>query len=102
MSTKADISVISSKSEHALVFPNPVNDKATIAFSAGDHKKAKIDLVSLMGQNFASIETEVKSAGDYEETIDFKAMNLERRIYFINTTIGDHSQKQKVVYTKAN
>lgn len=90
------------KVNNTQVYPNPVSDKATISYSSGDHKKVSIELISMMGERITAIQTEVSSAGDYEESIDFKALNLESGIYFINTRVGDHSSKQKVTYIKAN
>ncbi len=87
-------------------YPNPFNSSTTISYKLIEPGKVKLILYSLQGELISTLVDENKSAGYYEERIDFGKFNLSSGVYFYRLeTEGENTGKhfkhvKKAIYLK--
>ncbi len=87
-------------------YPNPFNSSTTISYKLIEPGKVKLILYSLQGELISTLVNENKSAGYYEERVDFGKFNLSSGVYFYrletegNNTGKHFTQVKKAIYLK--
>jgi hypothetical protein len=79
--------------------PNPVQESVSIRYSITGKETVKIELFNSLGQHIKTLSPAAQP-GANETGIDFSSLGVESGIYFIHTTIGQSTDKQKVIYRK--
>ncbi|MCB0760287.1 MAG: T9SS type A sorting domain-containing protein [Flavobacteriales bacterium] len=80
------------------IYPNPVNDVATVNFNVANATDVTVDVINMVGQKVISSDFGTVVAGEHVETIDFS--NLDAGIYMVNMTANGEVTTVKVTVTK--
>ncbi len=75
------------------VFPNPVTDQLSIAYSLLKPENIKLEVVNMIGEKVKEIANEKQAIGQYELFIETADMNAG--VYFLRVTSGNFSQLTK-------
>jgi hypothetical protein len=81
------------------IHPNPFREVLNIQYNGPDREPVKVELFNNLGQLVLTRDHQPGS-GQSNITIDLRGSSLESGIYFIHTTIGQNTDKQKVIYQK--
>jgi hypothetical protein len=79
--------------------PNPVQETLTLRYALSSQQPVKIEIFNALGQRVKAFD-QPSQAGENQMNIDFNHLGVESGIYFIHTTIGQSTDKQKVIYRK--
>jgi hypothetical protein len=79
--------------------PNPVQETLTIRYALSSQQPVKIEIFNALGQRVKAFD-QPSQAGENQMNIDFSTLGVESGIYFIHTSIGQNTDKQKVIYQK--
>jgi PKD repeat protein len=80
------------------IFPNPVNDKATIRFTLMKEEMVEISIVDLLGKKIAVIEDRNLIAGKKE--FNWNAEGLSNGMYLIQIQVGEIKFTKKLIVSK--
>ncbi|RLD79444.1 MAG: hypothetical protein DRJ15_09390 [Bacteroidetes bacterium] len=76
-------------------FPNPFTDKTSIRYTLGADGHVRLSVYDIYGNEVAQLLNEQKSAGTF--TVDFVAPGLSAGVYFAVLTVGDSSDRIRIV-----
>jgi hypothetical protein len=79
--------------------PNPVQETLTLRYTLSSQQPVKIEIFNALGQRVKAFD-QPSQAGENQMNIDFSTLDVESGIYFIHTSIGQNTDKQKVIYQK--
>lgn len=80
------------------VYPNPMNDNATVKFTLAESENVKIVLLNALGQSVLNTDLGKMSAG--EQNYLLNAESLSNGIYFLNVQVGENVITKKVSINK--
>lgn len=80
------------------VYPNPVEDLATITMNLVSSDNVTVDVYNAVGQKVYSVNKGQLAAGNHNVTVDFSA--LESGFYFVNVTVGTTTITKKITSVK--
>lgn len=80
------------------IYPNPINNSATVAFNLNQTEKVQMNVYNLLGEVVYSLDKGVMNAGNNE--ISFSANELSAGVYFIQLSLGNNVITKKVSVTK--
>ncbi len=76
-------------------YPNPFNPSTTIKFTINDLRFTTLKVFDVLGNEFAILVNEEKSAGSYE--VEFNASSLPSGVYFYQLRAGNFVDTKKMV-----
>jgi hypothetical protein len=79
--------------------PNPVQEMLTLRYTLSSQQPVKIEIFNALGQRVKAFD-QPSQPGENQMNIDFSTLGVESGIYFIHTSIGQNTDKQKVIYQK--
>jgi hypothetical protein len=79
----AELDVVSS----AYVFPNPVNNQATIEFSLEQNQNVSVQVFNTLGARVLNRDLGVRPAGEQREVLDFSS--LQAGVYVVSIQAGN-------------
>jgi hypothetical protein len=79
--------------------PNPVQEMLTLRYTLSSQQPVKIEIFNALGQRVKAFD-QPSQPGENQMNIDFSHLGVESGIYFIHTSIGQNTDKQKVIYQK--
>lgn len=77
------------------IYPNPMQDLATIKYSVIQNELVKLDLFEMSGKKLETLVDEIKTAGEYSALVEKN--NLSKGLYFYKLQIGDAFEVKKIV-----
>lgn len=80
------------------VYPNPVNDNATVSVNLINEENVTIEVVNNLGQKVYSVNQGKLAAGEHNISLDFS--NLGAGLYFVNVTAGASTMSKKITAIK--
>jgi thiol-disulfide isomerase/thioredoxin len=83
--------------ENMKVYPNPVNDLATVSFNVNGSERTTIEVVSTSGQIVKSMDLG-NVTGVMQ--LDLDLSNVEAGIYILNVKVGGSINSEKITVTK--
>ncbi len=86
------------RSYNLSVYPNPVEDVATIAFELTDSKKVELDIYDVVGRKVIGLANSNLPAG--EQKFTFNKEDLSSGIYMVRLKVGNSIVTRKVVINK--
>jgi hypothetical protein len=78
-----------------IVFPNPVNDIASVTYQLLETKNISITLLDIKGREIRTLVNERQHAGPHSNIIDLKG--IEGGVYFLKTTADGIKISQKLI-----
>ena len=94
---KGDVS-IPAKFELTQNYPNPFNPATQIEYSIPQSGLVTLKVFNLLGQEVATLLSEVQNAGSYKATFD--ASRLSSGVYFYRLDVGNFSATKKMILMK--
>lgn len=79
------------------VFPNPVNERATLVFEMDDLSEVSYTISNLMGATIAQENLGVQGSGSHRIDLDTRAMGLSAGVYMIRVQAGERSNVQRII-----
>ena len=79
-------------------YPNPFNPTTSIRYELGSRQFVQLKVFDLLGNEVATLVTEIKTAGNYE--INFNASYLSSGVYFYKLTAGSLVETKKMILIK--
>ena len=80
-------------------YPNPVNDKLTISFTAENNSGVSVQLYDGLGHLVHEQKTATNN-GAQSVALDLAQLNLESGLYMVSVSVDGIVSKQKIVYQK--
>jgi hypothetical protein len=84
-----------SDDRHLMIYPNPVSDYATIAYSLDARTPVRLAVYDLNGRVVATLVNEVQATGEYQEMLN--TGNLRPGIYLINLVTAAGNETKRLV-----
>jgi len=82
------------------IYPNPSSSKVFVTYRALSNQQVVFSIRNILGQriceDYYSIAAE---SGKHQFYFDFKSVNANSGIYFIYLSVGESSQKSKIIYS---
>ena len=78
------------------LYPNPVTENFTVAFTIQEEANIQINVLSENGALLGVILNENRYPGFYEENFSVKSLNLKTGIYFIKTKVGTNENVKRI------
>ena len=82
------------------LFPNPAQEKATIAFDLKENSCVNFELYNLVGEKIAVILNQNFNKGNYTHSINFNQYALSKGTYLIKAKINNYNNYIKLVVAK--
>lgn len=82
------------------IYPNPVNENATITYSVASISDVKLDLYNVFGMKVMSLVNTELSPGDYQYNFNSKSARLKSGVYFISLTGDGKTRTKRIVITE--
>ena len=79
-------------------YPNPFNPSTTVSYSISNESAVSIAVYDMMGRQIAELMNDVQPAGAHDYI--WEASNQPSGIYFIQVTVDNNAQIQKVMLIK--
>ena len=79
-------------------YPNPFNGSTTINYSISKNSKVELNVVDLMGNKIATIESGNKSAGNFSSV--WSAENVAGGMYLLQLNVNDQFSTKRIIITK--
>lgn len=79
------------------VFPNPVNEQASVTFQLDDLSEVTYTITNMMGATVAQSNLGVQSSGSHRIELDTRSMGLSTGVYMIRLEAGERSSVQRIV-----
>jgi hypothetical protein len=98
-----DLSLVDVESEPGIIsefrleqnYPNPFNPSTKIKFRISDFGFVSLKIFDVLGNEVATLVSEMKQAGDYE--VEFTSNDLSSGIYFYQLIAGSLTDTKKMI-----
>jgi PKD repeat protein len=84
-------------SEGFVVYPNPADDKTTVAFSVKTTSVIKLSLIDVLGKEINLISEKDAQAGEHSLSIDKRELNLSSGVYFVKLSVNGSISTRKLI-----
>lgn len=79
-------------------YPNPFNGSTTISYSISKDANVELNVLDLLGNKIASLESSRKTSGNY--SVDWNADNVSGGMYLLQIKVDNEMSTKKIILNK--